>query len=211
MSTSWPRRGPRSGPASCCRSTRTGATPSPTPTTSRRSTRSTSRASSSRSHPTRSSTTRGSRQRLRTPIGLDETITERARRPRRDRAAGVHDREHQGGSRRRARRGTRARTTCASKPASRRARVACSRPASGGPRSIALASLPGFTVTGDLSASSRYFEHDVTEPFELDDGRLAVPDGPGPRRRAPARPARPLHDRARALACRSSARPAPPR
>ena len=49
---------------------------------------------------------------------------------------------------------------------------------------IALASLPGFTVTGDLSASSRYFEHDVTEPFELDDGRLAVPTGPGPRRDA---------------------------
>jgi O-succinylbenzoate synthase len=44
---------------------------------------------------------------------------------------------------------------------------------------IALASLPGFTVTGDLSASARYFEHDVTEPFELDHGRLAVPSKPG--------------------------------
>jgi o-succinylbenzoate synthase len=44
---------------------------------------------------------------------------------------------------------------------------------------IALAALPGFTVTGDLSASSRYFEHDLTEPFELDDGRLAVPGGAG--------------------------------
>jgi o-succinylbenzoate synthase len=44
---------------------------------------------------------------------------------------------------------------------------------------IALASLPGFTVTGDLSASSRYFENDVTAPFELDRGRLAVPIGPG--------------------------------
>lgn len=44
---------------------------------------------------------------------------------------------------------------------------------------IALASLPGFTITGDLSASSRYFEHDLTEPFELDGGRLAVPSGPG--------------------------------
>ena len=44
---------------------------------------------------------------------------------------------------------------------------------------VALASLPGFTVPGDLSASSRYFAEDVTEPFELGDGRLAVPTGPG--------------------------------
>ena len=61
---------------------------------------------------------------------------------------------------------------------------------------IALASLPGFTMTGDLSASDRYFEHDVTEPFELDDGRLAVPAGPGLGRRAAPGAARPLHDRA---------------
>ncbi len=44
---------------------------------------------------------------------------------------------------------------------------------------IALASLPGFTVTGDVSASSRYYEHDVTVPFELDAGTLAVPTGAG--------------------------------
>ena len=44
---------------------------------------------------------------------------------------------------------------------------------------VALASLPGFTVPGDVSASSRYFEHDVTEPFVLDAGRIAVPTGPG--------------------------------
>jgi o-succinylbenzoate synthase len=44
---------------------------------------------------------------------------------------------------------------------------------------IALASLPGFTIPGDLSASARYFEHDVTEPFDLDHGRLTVPVGPG--------------------------------
>jgi len=44
---------------------------------------------------------------------------------------------------------------------------------------VALASLPGFTVTGDLSASNRYFEEDLTAPFELTDGRLAVPVGPG--------------------------------
>ena len=43
----------------------------------------------------------------------------------------------------------------------------------------ALASLPGFTVTGDLSASDRYFVQDVTEPFVLDDGRPGRPTGPG--------------------------------
>jgi O-succinylbenzoate synthase len=44
---------------------------------------------------------------------------------------------------------------------------------------VALASLPGFTVTGDLSASSRYFDDDVTEPFTLDRGHIAVPTGAG--------------------------------
>jgi len=44
---------------------------------------------------------------------------------------------------------------------------------------IALAALPGFTLPGDLSASSRYYEHDLTEPFVLDDGALAVPQGAG--------------------------------
>jgi O-succinylbenzoate synthase len=44
---------------------------------------------------------------------------------------------------------------------------------------LALAALPGFTLTGDLSASARYFDTDVTPAFVLDDGRLAVPDGPG--------------------------------
>ncbi|MGH8986400.1 MAG: o-succinylbenzoate synthase [Acidimicrobiia bacterium] len=44
---------------------------------------------------------------------------------------------------------------------------------------VALAALPGFTLPGDLSASDRYFETDLTDPFVLDDGRLVVPDGPG--------------------------------
>lgn len=44
---------------------------------------------------------------------------------------------------------------------------------------LALAAMPGFTLTGDLSASSRYFAHDITAPIELVDGRLAVPSGPG--------------------------------
>ena len=44
---------------------------------------------------------------------------------------------------------------------------------------VALASLPNFTLPGDLSASDRYYEEDLTSPFWLEDGRLAVPTGPG--------------------------------
>jgi o-succinylbenzoate synthase len=43
----------------------------------------------------------------------------------------------------------------------------------------ALAALPGFVLPGDVSASSRYYAQDVTRPFELAGGCLAVPDGPG--------------------------------
>jgi O-succinylbenzoate synthase len=45
---------------------------------------------------------------------------------------------------------------------------------------VAVAALPGFTLPGDTSASDRYFERDVTEPFVVDpDGTMRVPDGPG--------------------------------
>ena len=45
---------------------------------------------------------------------------------------------------------------------------------------VAFASLPGFTLPGDTSASDRYFERDITEPFVVDpDGTMAVPGGPG--------------------------------
>ena len=45
---------------------------------------------------------------------------------------------------------------------------------------VALASLPGFTLPGDTSASDRYFERDLTEPFVVEpDGTMAVPGGPG--------------------------------
>ncbi len=44
---------------------------------------------------------------------------------------------------------------------------------------VALAALPGFTLPGDLSASSRYYEPDLTEPFVMAEGRLRVPAGPG--------------------------------
>ncbi|HUR51785.1 MAG TPA: o-succinylbenzoate synthase [Mycobacteriales bacterium] len=43
----------------------------------------------------------------------------------------------------------------------------------------ALASLPGFTLPGDVSASNRYYAQDLTQPFVLEDGHLRVPTGPG--------------------------------
>jgi O-succinylbenzoate synthase len=44
---------------------------------------------------------------------------------------------------------------------------------------VALAALPGFTLPGDTSASARYYRTDITPPFVLDGGHLAVPTGPG--------------------------------
>lgn len=45
---------------------------------------------------------------------------------------------------------------------------------------LALAAMPGFTLPGDTSASSRYFAEDLTDPFELEpDGTMVVPSGPG--------------------------------
>ncbi|WP_369133633.1 o-succinylbenzoate synthase [Modestobacter sp. I12A-02662] len=44
---------------------------------------------------------------------------------------------------------------------------------------VALASLPGFTLPGDTSGSGRFYVEDITEPFVLEDGQLAVPQGPG--------------------------------
>ena len=45
---------------------------------------------------------------------------------------------------------------------------------------IALASLPGFTLPGDTSSSSRFFSPDVTEPLVMGaDGMMAVPTSPG--------------------------------
>lgn len=44
----------------------------------------------------------------------------------------------------------------------------------------ALAALPGFTLPGDVSASSRFYDRDiVTEPAVLEDGHVRVPAGPG--------------------------------
>ena len=44
---------------------------------------------------------------------------------------------------------------------------------------VALAALPNFVLPGDTSGSSRYYAQDLTEPFVLQDGHLAVPTGPG--------------------------------
>lgn len=48
-------------------------------------------------------------------------------------------------------------------------------------QNIALASLRGFTLPGDISASARYFEHDLISPevTVASDGTVAVPDGIG--------------------------------
>ena len=46
---------------------------------------------------------------------------------------------------------------------------------------VALASLPNFTLPGDISASKRYYREDIVDPpFEVAaDGTMAVPNGPG--------------------------------
>ena len=45
---------------------------------------------------------------------------------------------------------------------------------------VALAALPGFTIPGDISNSSRYWAEDIVFPeFEMEDGMMPVPDGPG--------------------------------
>ena len=45
---------------------------------------------------------------------------------------------------------------------------------------VALASLQGFTLPGDISASRRYWERDIVDPeFEVSGGEMRVPTGPG--------------------------------
>jgi len=44
----------------------------------------------------------------------------------------------------------------------------------------ALAALPGFTLPGDISASTRFYARDiVTDPITVEDGHVAVPTSPG--------------------------------
>ncbi len=46
---------------------------------------------------------------------------------------------------------------------------------------LALASLPGFNLPGDISATERYYQPDIVAPFLLnaEDGTITVPDSPG--------------------------------
>jgi O-succinylbenzoate synthase len=44
---------------------------------------------------------------------------------------------------------------------------------------VALASLPGFVLPADISASERYWHKDITEPFVMADSRITVPTDPG--------------------------------
>ena len=45
---------------------------------------------------------------------------------------------------------------------------------------VALASLPGFTMPGDVSGSDKYYEQDVVQPpIKAIDGLLSVPEDPG--------------------------------
>ncbi len=46
---------------------------------------------------------------------------------------------------------------------------------------LALASLPGFTLPGDISATERYYAHDIATPFMLngEDSTIDVPSKPG--------------------------------
>jgi O-succinylbenzoate synthase len=45
---------------------------------------------------------------------------------------------------------------------------------------LALASLPGFTLPGDISASGRYWARDIVSPeHDVVDGYMRVPSGPG--------------------------------
>jgi O-succinylbenzoate synthase len=44
----------------------------------------------------------------------------------------------------------------------------------------ALAALPGFTLPGDISASTRFYARDiVTDPITIVDGHVTVPTVPG--------------------------------
>ena len=47
---------------------------------------------------------------------------------------------------------------------------------------LALASLPGFTLPGDISATERYYAEDIARPdfvLNAEDSTITVPDGPG--------------------------------
>ena len=70
--------------------------------------------------------------------------------------------------------------TRAARPGGRCGAEACWNRGSGRAHNVALATLPGFTIPGDISSSRRYWEEDIVRPeFEMTDGLMPVPDGPG--------------------------------
>ena len=129
---------------------------------------------------------------IRTPICLDESIGQRARRPpTRSRSAPARSStSSRAGSAATSRRA--GCTTCAWPTASP---VWCGgmlETGLGRAANVALAALPGFTLPGDMSASDRFYAEDITAPFTPGRGHVAVPHGPGPRRRGDPRGARPF-------------------
>lgn len=54
-----------------------------------------------------------------------------------------------------------------------------STPGIGRSANAALASLPGFSLPGDISGSSRFYTEDITDPVVMHDGVVDVPTGPG--------------------------------
>ena len=71
-------------------------------------------------------------------------------------------------------------TTYASSSGCRSGAGGCSRPGIGRAANAALAALDGFTLTGDISASSRFWTRDIVrDPIDVVDGHVAVPGGPG--------------------------------
>jgi O-succinylbenzoate synthase len=44
---------------------------------------------------------------------------------------------------------------------------------------LALAALPNFSLPGDISASARFWQRDLTAPFMIEEGHIRVPTGPG--------------------------------
>ena len=59
----------------------------------------------------------------------------------------------------------------------------------------ALASLPGFVLPGDISASARFYELDLTEPVEMVGGEVTVDTAPGVGRAPHPRDPRAVPDR----------------
>lgn len=44
---------------------------------------------------------------------------------------------------------------------------------------LQLASLPGFTLPSDISATKRYYNRDIGQEFDIESGTIKVPEGPG--------------------------------